>query len=206
MSKKLIPIVAAMFVTAASAQSTTANGFSYDYVQGFYESGSLNTSVDGSQFEMDLSGAGVSASSLLTDNVFITAGFGSVNASSLKIDGTSLPLSTDATTTSFGVGFRMPIDSKTDLSLRVTSISTKVEVKASEISESQTDRDTGFGASVRYKINDGVEINATISSVDGEIGTGFGGAVNLSKSVALVGAYSTSDDATATFIGLRLMY
>ena len=206
MSKKLITVIAAMFVTAASAQNLTANGFSYDNIDGYYNSGSITTNVDGNKVEADLAGFGVSVSKLLTENLFLTAGYGSVSGNSIKVGGISYPIDTDGTQTSFGLGYRFPIDSKIDFNIRVASISSKVEANATGVSISQTDRDTAIGAALRYKLNDGIELNANISSIDGEVNTGFGGAVNLSKTIALTGGYSTSDDATSTFIGLRVMY
>jgi hypothetical protein len=206
MSKKLIPIFAALFVTAASAQNLTANGFSYDYVQGYYESGNINVSAGGYTLDTDLSGAGAGFSKLLNENVFFTASFGGASSSSIKINNTSYAINTDITSTSFGVGYRMPLDAKTDLNVRASSVSTKVELNGYGYSISDTDRVTAVGVGVRYKLSDEVELNAGINSVDGESSTGFGGAMNLSKTVALIGGYSTSDNSSATFIGLRVMY
>jgi hypothetical protein len=206
MSKKIIPIAAALFMTAASAQNVTSNGFSYDYIDGGRQTTNIDFSIQGVKLEADYTGAGVSISKLIDGNVFITAGFASVGANSLKIDSISYNIKTDVSQTSFGIGYRMPLSAQTDLNVQAISSSTKAEASGFGLSISDTDRVTSFGAQVRHKINDAFEVNADIGSYDGEIGTGVGAVMNLSKSIAVIGRLTSNDGAKSTLVGLRIMY
>jgi hypothetical protein len=206
MSKKIIPIAAALFMTAASAQNVTSNGFSYDYIDGGRQTTNVDFSIQGEKFEADYTGAGVSISKLIDGNVFITAGFASASANSLKIDSISYNIKTDVSETSFGIGYRMPLSAQTDLNVQAISSSTKAEASGYGLSISDTDRVTSFGAQIRHKINDAFELNADIGSYDGEIGTGVGAVMNLSKSIAVIGRLNSNDEAKSTLVGLRVMY
>jgi hypothetical protein len=206
MSKKMIPIFAALFVTAASAQNLTANGFSYDYIQADVGNTNVITTVDGDLLEADYSETGLSIRKLLTENLFFTASISSAYSDSIKINLRTYAYSTDISSTSFGVGYRMPIDSKTDFNVRLRSTSSKIKIDGYGYSLSDNDSYTSIGATVRHKLIDDFELYAAVNSTDGEVSTNFGGVMKLSETVALVGGLAASDDASGSFIGLQVMY
>jgi hypothetical protein len=206
MSKKLLTLAIALFATAASAQNLTSNGFSYDYVQGFYESGSISDTAGAYKIESDLSGSSFGVSKLINENVFMTAGFGSLSSDSIKINSTSYAINTDVKATSVGIGYRMAVDSKTDFNVQVGSTSTKVKFNGYGYAVSETDTQTSVGATLRHKIASNVELNVGVRSSDGETSTFVGGGFELSKTLAVIGGYSKFDGGNSTVLGLRVMF
>jgi hypothetical protein len=67
-------------------------------------------------------GYDLSVSKTLTENIFVTAAYGSLSTDSVKVDGTTLPIKGTGTSTSFGIGYRMPINEKVDLNILIESI------------------------------------------------------------------------------------
>lgn len=206
MKNKLLPLAIALFATTASAQNLTSNGFSYDYVQGFYESGSISGASGADKFSSDLSGSTFGVSKLINENVFMTAEFGSLSSDSIKINSTSYAINTDVKGTSVGIGYRMPIDAKTDVNFKIGSTSTKVKFNGYGYSYSETDTQTAVGATLRHKIASNVELNVGVSSSDGDTSTFIGGGFELSKTLAIIGGYSKFDGGNSTVLGLRVMF
>lgn len=187
----------------AHAESSATNGFSYDYVQGTYQSATLEQTIDGSTIGIDPTGISIGGSKLLTDNVFVTASYNSLSAKSLKFDGTPYAVKTTVSGTSFGVGFRMPVSEKIDFSVHVASVQGTTKASGLGLTISDTINATPISGTVRFMAAPNVELQASYEYDDGDSSYFIGGGVGITKEIAIVGGYNKVDSGSSAIVGLR---
>jgi hypothetical protein len=203
---KKIALSALLMATVVSsyADNSTTNGFSYNYVQGSYTSSALEDTIEGSIIGADFTGYDLSVSKTLTENIFVTAAYGSLSTNSVKVDGTTLPIKGTGTSTSFGIGYRMPINEKVDLNIMIESIdvATKGSIDGTEVI-SETDTETPITVSLRFMVTPEFEIQTSYGNNDGDSRYFIGGGFAINKQLNVIGGYSKVQDGSATTIGLR---
>jgi hypothetical protein len=204
MKKLLIGITLIAGASLASAENSKTNGFSYDYIQGTYNLSSIEETIDDSIVAADFKGYNLSVSKTLTENIFVTAAYASVSTSSVKVDGTTFAISGTGTSTAFGVGYRMPINDKTDLSVDVQSVrvATKGTLSGVEVI-SDTTTTTPVTATLRFMVIPDFEIQTSLGYSDGDSVYAIGGGFAINKQFNVLGGYAKVTNGTATTIGLR---
>jgi hypothetical protein len=203
MKKIAISTVLFAALGVAHAENSVSNGFSYDYLQGTYQSATIEQTIDGSTIGVDPTGISIGGSKLLTDNIFVTASYNSLTANSLKFDGTSYSLKTTVSGTSFGVGFRMPINEKIDLNVHVASIQGTTKASGLGLTISDTINSTPINVGVRFMAAPNVELQVSYEYDDGDSSYFFGGGVGITKEMAIVGGFTTLDGGSSAIVGLR---
>jgi len=203
MKKFALSTIMLATIGVAQAENPAANGFSYDYVQATYESATIKQTVDGSTVGIDPTGVSIAGSKLLTDNIFVTASYNSLSAKSFKFDGTSYDVKTTVSGTSFGVGFRMPINEKIDLNVQIDSIQGKTKASGLGLEISETINSTPLTAEVRFMAAQNVELQASYTYDDGDSSYFFGGGVGITKEIAIIGGYTKVDGGSSAVVGLR---
>jgi hypothetical protein len=187
----------------AHAESSATNGFSYDYVQATYESATIEQNIDGTTIGVDPTGVSIAGSKLLTDNIFVTASYNSLSANSFKVDGTSYAVKTTVSGTSFGVGFRMPVNEKIDFNVQIDSIQGTTKASGLGLDISETINSTPLTAEVRFMAAQNVELQASYTYDDGDSSYFVGGGVGITKEIAIIGGYTKVDGGSSAVVGLR---
>ena len=123
MKRLIITIVGITSFAFANAESADKKTFSYDYVQGFYSSGSVQTTSAGDVIGADVTGFQGVISKSVTDNIYITASYGSVSSNSMKFNSTSYAVKTDVQVSSVGIGYRLPLSEVVDLNFDIAASS-----------------------------------------------------------------------------------
>lgn len=203
MKKIALSTILLAAVGVAHAESSATNGFSYDYVEGTYQSATIEQTIDGSVIGMDPTGMSIGGSKLLTDNIFVTASYNSLSANSLKFAGTSYAVKTTVSGTSFGVGFRMPVNDKVDVSVHVASVQGTTKASGLGLSISDTINGTPISGTVRFMAAQNVELQASYEYDDGDSSYFIGGGVGITKEIAIIGGYNKVDGGSSAIIGLR---
>jgi hypothetical protein len=204
MKKMAIAGVMIATFSASYAENSKTNGFSYDYVQGTYALSPIEQNIEESIVSADFEGYNLSVSKALTDNIFVTAAYGSLSTNSIKVDGTTLPIKGTGTSTSFGIGYRMPINDKTDFSIEIQSleVATKGSLAGVELI-SETDTTTPVTATLRFMVTPEFELQTSYGYDDGDSVYTIGGGFSVNKQIAVVGGYSKVEGGSSTSIGLR---
>lgn len=207
MKKLLTGITLIAGASLASAENLPSNGFSYDYVQGIYNSSSFSSTINGTSVSADFTGFGVSASKLVTDDIFITAGYSSVTADSMTAASTKYSIGLDGTSTAFGAGYRLGINDSTDLNLSLAYRQTKYSATYNGASlVSSTDTTYPVTTGIRSRLSPSAELFGSWTYEDSEnyyvLGLGYA----ISKSVSIIGAYSPSTEGDTMYVGVRLNY
>jgi opacity protein-like surface antigen len=203
MKKFALSTVILATLGVAQAENPATNGFSYDYVQGTYQSATIEQTIDGSTIGVDPTGISIGGSKLLTDNIFVTASYNSLTANSLKFEGTAYSVKTTVSGTSFGVGFRMPINEKIDFNVHVASIQGTTKASGLGLTISDTINGTPITAGVRFMAAPNVELQASYEYDDGDSSYFIGGGVGITKEIAIVGGYNKVDGGSSAIVGLR---
>jgi hypothetical protein len=180
-----------LLTTAAQAQQ---NPFSYNFIQAGYSIGTVK--VDLVPGSVDTSGYGVSASGLVSENIFLTGSYGTQE---LKYDS----LSGDQDQWTLGLGYRTPINSQTDLVGLISYISTDGDLgqytggsidlgvrhalsESLELNGSvgliilgeDNDRTIGATVGLRYKVAQNTSIGLSVSASDNDGGSGTSGGLS----------------------------
>ena len=185
------------------AENSVTNGFSYDYLEGTYQSATIEQTIDGATIGVDPTGISIGGSKLLTDNIFVTASYNSLTANSLKYQGTAYSVKTTVSGTSFGVGFRMPINEKLDLAVHVASIQGTTKASGLGLAISDSINSTPITAGVRFMAAPNVELQTSYTYDDGDSSYFFGGGVGITKEIAIIGGYNKVDGGSSAIVGLR---
>lgn len=188
--KKLFAITSLALLTStafAAEAGKTDTGLDYNEISISYLSSDItNTSTD---VKSTLTGYGLSATYLLTENIFINGQYSSMEKSPTTI-----------ATTSGSLGYRLPMSDSVDalatvgygyttitgtthkdsypMSLGVRAVVTpELDLGASLIYVEADDAQSGFGASAKYKINSNIFIRGDYKSLTDStsysIGIGF---------------------------------
>jgi hypothetical protein len=203
MKKLLAGLTLIAVASLAHAENEQTNGFSYDYVQGQYQSAAYEDTIDGTLVGADLTAYTFDVSKILTENIFVTAGYGKGTSDSIKIAGTSYAIGTTASFVSFGVGYRMPINEKTDFNILVESNQTTTKASGLGLTISDTSNSTPVTATLRFMLVPNVELQTSYQYDDGDSAYIIGGGFAISKQLAVIGAYAKIDGGNSTSIGLR---
>jgi len=206
MKKLIIAAVTITSFTFAYAESSDKKTFSYDYVQGYYRSGSLKTASAGDVIEADATGFAGVISKSVTDNIYITASYGSGSSNSMKFNSISYAVKTDVQSSSVGIGYRLPLSETIDLNFDIDALSgtTKVSGLGLAISESKTIYP--IGAALRFKVAKGVELSTGFSTESGNTSFSLGGGVEVSKDFYLIATYGYSNESKGTNLGIRFNF
>jgi opacity protein-like surface antigen len=187
--KKLILAAALSAVSAASFAAAPA----WDFVQASY----VMTDFDDSDLTYEPDGFAISASKLVTDDVFVTGSYSMQNDDIVGIE-------VDLDRMSLGLGYRYALSNRTDL-FGIVSYE-DVEISGSGTSESED----GYGltAGARSMVMDNIELRGAVKYIDTDSGSDtsliIGGDYFFSPAFAVGVSYETSDD-VSTF-GLNARY
>jgi hypothetical protein len=202
--KKLITVLTLTAIASlAHAENEQTNGFSYDYVQVMYQQAAFEDTINGALVSADLTAYDLDVSKILTDNIFVTAGYGKGTSDSIKISGTSYAIGTTGTWVRFGVGYRMPINEKTDFNILIQSDQTTSKASGLGVSISDTSNSTPVTATLRFMLAPSVELLTSYQYDDGDSAYIIGGGFAITKQLAVIGAYAKIDGGNSTSIGLR---
>jgi len=169
--KKLLTITSLAFLTSAAMAAEAGKsetGVDYNELAAGYSSMEMNSKT--------YTGYGISATYLLTENFFVLGSYGSVEKSPITI-----------ASTSGSVGYRLPMATNTDavatigysyvdlgtthedtypMSLGVrAAVTPDVDLGANLIYVEQKDAQSGFGASIKYKINSNLFVRGDYRSL-----------------------------------------
>ncbi len=187
---KKIALAVALSVASTGAFAAAP---AWDFVQGSY----ITTDFDESDFEYEPDGFAISASKLVTDDVFVTGEYSQQNDDILGIE-------VDLDMLTLGLGYRYAISNTTDL-FGIVSYE-KVEISGS--GESEDEDGYGLTAGARSMVTDNVELRGAIKFIDTDRGsdTSFlvGADYFFSPAFAVGVSYETSDDLST--LGLNARY
>jgi hypothetical protein len=169
--KKLLTITSLAFLTSAAMAAEAGKsetGVDYNELAAGYSSMEMNSKT--------YTGYGISATYLLTENFFVLGSYGSVEKSPITI-----------ASTSGSVGYRLPMATNTDavatigysyvdlgtthedtypMSLGVrAAVTPDVDLGADLIYVQRDDAQSGFGASIKYKINSNLFVRGDYRSL-----------------------------------------
>jgi hypothetical protein len=150
---KKVVLTSALLLSLGSAQA--AESPKWDSVSVSYQSVDLDSET--------FTGFGISASKLLGDNFFVT---GAYNKASDDVQVFDASVDLDLSTTTLGLGYRLPLSENTDF-FGVLSYE-DMDAEASYQGSSENMGENGFGAKigVRSMVSDKVELGASIQYVD----------------------------------------
>lgn len=196
----------AWMLLAVPVAGLAAEGLSYNYVQAGY----VNIDID--DFDEDADGFGVNASGLLSENIFVFASYADVETDTFPSGGAQVDV--EEQTITAGVGYRMPLQSGTDLNASVAFVDDELEVSASGLggSASLSEDDTGFGLSLglRHLFTPQFEGGAGISYVDiyddSETSFSLSGLFHVTSVLSLGAGYTFGSDADVLTLGGRLNF
>jgi len=206
MKKFIIATITITSFAFAHAEATDKKVFSYDYVQGLYSSGSVNTTSGAVVIGADVTGFQGGISKSVTDNIYITASYGSASANSLKINSTSVPVKIDVQVSTLGVGYRLPLSETVDFNFAVTASTGTSKASGLGVAISESTTTYPFGAGLRFKVAKGAELATSFSTESGKTSFTFGGGFEVSKDIYLVAGYTSSDTTKGTDLGLRFNF
>jgi hypothetical protein len=169
--KKLLTLASLALLTStvfAAEAGKSETGVDYNELAAGYSSMEMNSKT--------YTGYGISATYLLTENFFVLGSYGSVEKSPITI-----------ASTSGSVGYRLPMATNTDavatigysyvdlgtthedtypMSLGVrAAVTPDVDLGANLIYVEQKDAQSGFGASIKYKINSNLFVRGDYRSL-----------------------------------------
>jgi hypothetical protein len=169
--KKLLTLASLALLTStvfAAEAGQSETGVDYNELAAGYSSMEMNSKT--------YTGYGISATYLLTENFFVLGSYGSVEKSPITI-----------ASTSGSVGYRLPMATNTDavatigysyvdlgtthedtypMSLGVrAAVTPDVDLGANLIYVEQKDAQSGFGASIKYKINSNLFVRGDYRSL-----------------------------------------
>lgn len=186
---------------ALASPSVLAQDLSYNYVQASY------LSVDLDDTEVDADGFGLGVSAKVADQVFVFAGYGTVESDRFTTILGSGTVEVDTVTA--GLGFINPLQPDTDLNLGLAFVRAKGS-GTGDFSGSESENGYSLGAQLRHLFSANFEGRAGIDYTDigDEDDTSFeiGGVVFLSPQFGIDLSYSVGSDADAWAAGLRLNF
>jgi hypothetical protein len=189
-------VLAGTLFAAASLPAVAAKGPEYTY----FDVGYVN--IDADQIESD--GLGVNLSFGATEHVFLKFGY-----QRQFVDESVSPFRDyDADRFQIGGGMHFGVTDTIDVLGAVSYL----DVEYSNGRPAEADEGYLVEAGVRAMLSKKLELNATLSGLhfDGEddVGLGFGGVYDLTRTFALTGSYNRFDDAKANefFLGLRVEF
>lgn len=186
--KKLILAAALSAVSAASFAAAPA----WDFVQASY----VMTDFDDADLNYEPDGFSISASKLVTDDVFVT---GSYSMQNDDIFGTEV----DFDRLSLGLGYRYALSNKTDL----YGIVSYEDVEISGSGESENEDGYGLTAGARSMVMDNIELRGAVKYIDTDSGSDtsllIGGDYFFSPAFAVGVSYETSDDLSTFALNAR---
>ncbi len=176
-----------------------AGGFSYDYVQGTYQSIS-DSSISG--VDLDATGFSFSGSFSLSENMAFNAGYGSTSYDTYQ------GVDIDSTSFTFGIIGHTEVSPNTDINFGFSILNGDAEATngVTTISDDDTGNIIGFG--LRHMLNDTSELNFSFSRTDifddTSNSTGFGIRFYTDSKVSFGVGYSTGDDVDSLLFNIRL--
>lgn len=186
---------------ALASPSVMAQDLSYNYVQASY------LSVDLDDTEVDADGFAMGVSAKVADQVFVFAGYGTVESDSFTTFFGSGTVEVDTVTA--GLGFINSLQPDTDLNLGLAFVRAK-GAGTGDFSGSESENGYSLSAQLRHLFSASFEGRAGIDYTDigDDDDTSFeiGGVVFLGPQFGIDLSYSVGSDADAWSAGLRLNF
>ena len=206
MKKLLTGIILVVVASFAKAESLDTNGFSYDYVQAIYAYSSYKDTLSGYSVSADIKGYDLQISKAINQDFYMTVEYVKLTSNSLKIAGTSYDIDLTNTGSKISVGYRMPINEKTDFNLEAGYGSSKSSATYSGTTYESNEKTYPVTVRIRYKLATTVEFEGgyTRSGTDDNGYLGIG--LEITKGLALVGAIAPETKGDVYQIGLRYNY
>lgn len=196
---KKITLVSALICAAGATQA--AERPEWNQLSVSYQSSDYDYADD------SLDGFGLSGSALVSEHVFIAAGF-SRASEEYVVFGESVDVDYDST--SLGLGFRSPLSDNTDFFGAVSY--EKLDVSFSYMGDSGSEDENGYGLTggLRSMLTESLEIYGALNYIDiadeSDTGVGIGADYYLTPNFALGVGYSTADDVDTTSASLTLVF
>lgn len=191
---------------AMPATGLAAGELSYNYVEASY----VNVDID--DFDEDADGFGVAASGQLGESVFVFAGYTDVETDSFDVDtglGTAR-VKAEVQEIVAGLGYRMPLQSGTDLNATVAFVDAEIEASSGGFSDSEDDTGFGLGLGLRHLFTPQFEGGAGINYVDihDDSSTAFSlsALLHATEVLSFGTSYTFGDDADVWTVGGRLNF
>jgi hypothetical protein len=197
--KKYILFAMAAIPVIASAQQPQANGLTYNYVGLGY--GSLSLSDSG--VKATLTGFGIEAGALVTENVYIVGDYVSSSANKVTVSGTSYNVGVDYNATGVGLGYRLPVSAGTDLTGSVGI--TRATAKVSGVS-STSDTIYPVSVGVRSALNEAIQVGASGTVADGDFSAGAFLQYKVASNLGLVGSYAGANNGSGYTLSVRYLF
>ena len=192
---RLTAMLAGVLLAAVAQPAAAAKGPEYSYGELGY------THIDGDQESAD--GAAMNISFGATDLVFLKFGY-----SRLFVDFPGTTPDADANRFQVGGGVHYGITDTID----VLGDISYVDIEYSNGVPAYGDDGYLIEAGVRAMLSKGLEVNATLSSLeldgDNDLGVGIGGVVDVTRKLQASGRYDyfSDSDANVFFVGLRVVF
>lgn len=193
MKLKFAIALAIALPVAAYAQSS--QGPSWNYAGVGYATMELDapgSAADG--FKMG--GLGAQVSGLVTDNVFVQAGFSKLTKNILVND-------LEMSQINFDVGVRFPLNASTDVWASIGYIDS--ELTYAGISLAVAD-DYPFSAGIRSKVTPKLEFRTAFTTVDGDTTYSIGADYEILDKTDLVVSYSRNDLVSGILVGVKVPF
>ncbi len=180
-----------------------AEGLSYNYVQANYQS------VDLDDTNVGATGFGVAASGLIAGNLFIFAEYGQAETDTFTDGIDSAKLKT--TPVIAGLGYRIPLTEDTDVNAQAVFVHAKQKLTVDGLgSFSDNDNGYGVGLQIRHLFGPMFELNGSVQYIkiydDGSTSFSVAALFHATKTLALIGGYTFSDDSKSWIAGVRLNF
>jgi hypothetical protein len=190
---------AGVLAIAGAAQATDLN---YNYVQVGY------SVVDIDDVNEDIKSVGIDGSYLVTDTVYLFAGYADGESDRFSGFGTSGRLGLESYT--LGVGYRYELAPQTDVNFSAAWERQKVEGR-NGFSFLGSDSENGYSVAVgmRHLVTRQFEIGADVTYIDvadDDTILTFGALWHITDLVAVGGSYSLGSDADAITGGIRFKF
>ncbi len=187
---------------AVAPLSAFAGGLSYNYVQAGYVSADIDDpNVDADGFDLRVSG-------LVSDVVYVHAGYGSLETDRFSILGTTGSLETDTIT--LGLGFRAPLAPTTDFIAEVAYVNADASGKGGFSGADEDDSGYSLSGGVRHLFTPQFEGGASVNYVDvfdeDETALALSALFHLTPQFSLGAGYSVGSDADSWTLGARFNF
>ena len=193
--------VLSMSALSATASASEVNGIQYNELSVGYIDYKLKTPIGNANFD----GYGIGGQLLIGEKFLVDFEYASLDS---NVFGT-LGVSTELTSTSFGVGFRIPVGQGTDIVPGISYSNTEIKLASGSSVYAEDDSTTSFSLNLKHRLSDSVQgtISLGYNSDATAIGVGVLVKVNKNFGIGLTASAADGDDnVDATQFTIRASY
>lgn len=180
-------------LAAALSAPVYAEGMSYTYIEGAY----TDTEIDGSGVDVDGDGLSVSGAFELTDNLFLTAGYGNQD----------FDQGVDLDQWFAGIGGHLPLTDTVDVVGTLAYVDAELDTGFGDAD----DEGYSAGLGLRARVLDNLEVEGGVTYIDlgddlDDTALNLGGRYYFTDTFALGAGYSRGDDVDSWNVSVRLEF